>query len=139
VSIPHKAIIPLTFLLVLALTSCGTTSAVSVGGMSVGGARPSGETQFFGIVRRVPPDGVGLWMVGDQTFESDAFTTTDTFRASPMMGNCAAVVLRGNRAVRMVFLETMDCPSIKPAAKPATKPATQPATKPATAPSTDKK
>lgn len=69
----------------------------------------SDDKAYVGLVRRVPPDGVGLWMVGSQMFESDSFTMLDTFRAPMVPGNCAAVVMSGSRAVRIVFLEPLDC------------------------------
>ena len=65
--------------------------------------------QFTGIVHRVPPGGVGLWMIGSRTFESDSFTTINDFEASATAGNCAVVVLRMSRAVQIVFVDAIRC------------------------------
>jgi hypothetical protein len=117
-------------LLALVGTSCVTETTRTTGGASAEAgerlepvkvaewvkpvarkARPrfSTDKAYVGIVHRVPPDGIGLWMIGSQTFESDSFTMLDTFRAPMIPGNCAAVVMRASHAARIIFFEPQDC------------------------------
>jgi hypothetical protein len=65
--------------------------------------------RITGVIHRVPDNGVGMWMVGSRTFESDSFTTINTFEASMRAGNCAVVLLRNSRAVQIVLLQLGDC------------------------------
>jgi hypothetical protein len=71
--------------------------------------KPGQLERFTGIVHRVPSNGVGLWMIGNRTFESDSFTTINTFEASATAGNCAVVILRMSRAVQIVFVDSINC------------------------------
>ena len=95
----------------IALLAAGTavSSATEADDAKARLKKPGQYEKYTGIVHRMPDNGAGLWMVGSRTFESDAFTTINTFEASARAGNCAIVILRMSRAVQIVFVDPINC------------------------------
>ncbi len=66
--------------------------------------------QFHGIVRRVPPGGIGMWVIGGRNVESTRFTSIDDSEGPLEPGVCAAVDMKpGGKAIGIRSLPAAAC------------------------------
>jgi hypothetical protein len=63
----------------------------------------------YGTVKQLPHNRNGLWFIGRETIESDAFTDLQEHYGPLAIGACVAVEKRGNRARRIMTVRSTAC------------------------------
>jgi hypothetical protein len=71
--------------------------------------KPRQFTKFYGLVKRVPLNGTGLWVIGLETLDSDQFTELDEYHGPLAFGACARVEMRQGRARRIASARSEAC------------------------------
>jgi hypothetical protein len=105
--IRHRPSPPLSRAGLAALVACAAL------GCSVWGNPPgpsaTRSSVLYGFVKQVPHNRTGLWFIGRETIESDAFTDIQEYYGQLAIGSCVAVEKRGNRARRIVTMRAEAC------------------------------
>lgn len=65
--------------------------------------------RFVGVIRMMPRDGVGTWLIGTTTITTGSTTFLDDAQGSLAVGTCARVEMRRENVLRITRLKLAGC------------------------------